>query len=545
MDKKQEEKANGIVDRWIKNYLSKNNKDVITKEDREFFDKYVEKSKKRNLEAGNYSDLKSFWSGFTQTTFDFQTYNGFLKLRNSSKHLAQNNSVLKKYIEMCESNIVGANGFDIQINGQDSNGKLDVSGNKAIKSSFDEWANSSWCDITGKLTFKEIQRVCAKAIAEDGEVLIRIVRQKATKENPWGFSLQLLDSARLDYRYNETLSNGNIVKMGVEINKFGRPIAYHLRTEGDDSTFNASYDSFTRERVLANDVLHPFEVINPEQTRGIPWAYSVISVIEDLEDFLRACLIAAKIGASSSIYLERSTINDANSIEGIADSQDDYQNFQMEVSPGDIRVLPPGLQMKAFQANYPSSNFTPYVQTMLKLIASGLGVSYFTLANSLESVNYTSSRTGLLEERDNWMKKQDLFITKIVNPIYLDWLKTSLLNSAIKFPTGQIMNASKYDKFKVVKIVGKRWTWVDPLKDVQAVILAVKNGLMSKTEALAALGRDYEQILIDRSAEIELEKIYKISFDMTDLKGATDIPLDEQADTEQDSNQASGNEEMN
>lgn len=547
MDKKKEQEANGLVDKFVRNHLSKNSKETISKEDKEFFVKFVEnkkdlisnldKYKKRAFEGGKVSQMKGI-GGFSQTTFDFDTFNGFANLRNSSRNLSQNNSILKKFLEMCETNIVGPNGFDIQINGQDANGKLDIQGNRAVKNGWYEWCNSEWCDITGKLTFKEIQRVCARTIAEQGEILIRIVRSRATQENPWGFSLQLLDSYRLDYKYNETLGNGNIVKMGVEVNKYGRPVAYHLKiNDTAESLYNSTYDALQRERVEAKDILHPFEVISAEQTRGIPWAYAVLSIIDDLEDFLRACLIAAKIGASSSIYLERTIQTDSNSIESVADYNDAWGNFEMEVSPGDIRVLPAGMQMKAFQAQYPSSNFTPYVQIMLKLIASGLGISYFTLANSLEGVNFSSSRTGLLEERDNWMKKQDLFITKIINPIYNDWLKTSLLNKAIKFPNGSVMNAVKYDKFRSVKIVGKRWTWVDPVKDAQATILAVKNGLMSKTEALSALGRDYEQILIDKKAEMELEKIYGISFDYTDLKGKTDIEVEEDSQTQEEDGQ--------
>jgi lambda family phage portal protein len=239
--------------------------------------------------------------------------------------------------------------------------------------------------------------------------------------------------------------------------------------------------------------------------------------------------MASKVGAASSIYLESDINTSSLDPAQLADMIDSLDNFEMNVEPGTIRVLPPGVKMSTFLAQYPSQNFTSYVQTILKLIASGLNITYFTLANALDTgVNYTSSRTGLLEERSQWLKRQDFFISQLIIPVFQDWLEISLLNGAIKFPNGMTMSATKFDKFKNIKVQGVRWPWVDPLKDVQSFILAVKNGFMSKTEAVAALGRDYEEILQDRKAEMELEKQYGVSFDMTDTKGGLDIPLPSQ-----------------
>jgi lambda family phage portal protein len=516
----------GLVGKFVSNYLQKNDATPVSNDDLKFYKDFLKNKNQKFYEAGRYNNTKSFWN-FQPSPEDKDIYESLRQVRASSRNLAQNNSVMNKFLEMCETNIAGHQGMDLQVIGEDANGHLDIAGNKTVKKAWHDWCNSKYCDITGKLTFKEITRVIARTIPKDGEVLLRKIRQKATPKNPWGFSIQLLDVDRLDITYNTVLKNSNIVKMGIEMDMYGRPVAYHLRmpTRENNNVYANTYDTSDRERVSADDIEHIFDIINAEQTRGVPWAHAVMTLMSDLEDFLRACLIASKIGASSSIYLERDNINSSMSAEDMADMTNSLNEFVMEVSPGDIRVLPPGLKMSSFIAQYPSANFNSYVETMLKLIASGLNVTYFTLANNLSNVNYTSSRTGLLEERDNWMKKQDLLINGLVKPIFYEWLETSLLNGAIKFPNGMTMSATKFDKFKNIKVIGRRWLWVDPLKDVQASILAVKNGFMSRTDILSQMGKDYEKVLQDRKAEMELEEQYGVSFDMTDTKGGLDIPL--------------------
>jgi capsid protein len=48
------------------------------------------------------------------------------------------------------------------------------------------------------------------------------------------------------------------------------------------------------------------------------------------------------------------------------------------------------------------------------------------------------------------------------------------------------------------------WAWVDPLKDVQASILAINNALASRDEVLAETGGDFEEILEELADEEEM-----------------------------------------
>jgi len=451
-------KEKDVVKGWFGSLLNtkKESKVIITEDEYKTLQNVSKKYRmdnRRSFAAAKASFLQGNWTQ-GNVKIDADIYNDQERLVQLSRNLEQNNAIQKKYLNMVETNEVGPNGFILNCQARDyvkNKPELDTVGNSVIEEAFIKWGKAKFCDITGKLSFKEMQRLLSKTRKRDGEILIRIIRQNATSENPFGYSLQLLDPQRLDINYSVKLQNGNIVKMGVELNGYGKPVAYHLRIPSDSSSASVTnYLSDKRERVNARDIIHRFKLISPEMTRGVPEGHAVFFLMSHLEEFQEAALMAAKVGASSSIYLQRTDESGNTSLENLADAieeQDELKDFIMEVSPGDIRVLPKNVEYKEFKPSYPEGNFVNYVSFMLKQIASGLNVSFFVLANSLENVNYTSSRTGLLEERDGWKREQQWFIENVLEPIYEDWLETSMLNNAIKLNGGSIIPVSKLEKF--------------------------------------------------------------------------------------------------
>lgn len=484
-----------------------------------FGKKEVPKQKQKKQFKAALPSLMRGNFGSYRTKLDSELLTAQHKLVGIARGLEKNNSMMKKYLNMVETNIVGPDGFLLISQAYDlvgNNKKLDIIGNTIIEEHYKNWSQAKYCDVAGKLSFKEAQRLAARTWKRDGEILIRFVIEKASKQNPYGFSIQVLDPQRIEHNLNTTLANGNVIVMGVEMTPYGKPIAYHLRTQDAESRLavNAIYAG-TVERVPSDQILHKFKAISQEQSRGVPEGHSVFEIMIHLEEFLEAALIASKVGAASSLYLEKTENTQLEAIDQIADAvetdEEGVQEFYAEVDPGTIRQLPAGTTLKSFDAHYPEANFSPYVQLMLKMIASGLNVSYFVLANSLEKVNYTSSRTGLLEERDGWKREQSWFIENIMEPIYEKWLEISLLNGAIKFVNGNSIPASKIDKFSnSYRFYGKRWDWVDPLKDTNANILQIANGLTSVTRVLAEKGIEFEDILIEKKKEQELMIAYGI-----------------------------------
>jgi lambda family phage portal protein len=181
----------------------------------------------------------------------------------------------------------------------------------------------------------------------------------------------------------------------------------------------------------------------------------------------------------------------------LADGEDEDQALFTEADPGQFGVLPEGVDFTPFNPDYPHAMYDTFTKAAKRDIGSGLNVSYHSLANDLEGVNFSSIRSGTLEERDEWMVVQGWFISQFLEPVYEGWLRSSLLKGAIVMPNGSALPAAKFQKFMAHEFMGRRWQWVDPMKDIQASVIAVDKGLASPYKIAAQQGQDAEDVLDD------------------------------------------------
>jgi capsid protein len=127
-----------------------------------------------------------------------------------------------------------------------------------------------------------------------------------------------------------------------------------------------------------------------------------------------------------------------------------------------------------------------------------LGVGYNTLADDLEGVNYSSIRAAMLVERDEWRTLQGRVISQILQPLYCEWLTFATLSGQL------ILDSRPMSAFYEVTFVPRGWQWVDPLKDVNASVAEIDNGLNSRARVCAEQGDDFEEIAEELAEEQEI-----------------------------------------
>lgn len=465
---------------------------------------------RRNFMGAIISRLTSGWNA-TQNSVNQDTRTQLNVLRARSRDLTNNNDYAKKFIQMVGTHVVGPNGFSLQVRVTDPNGAPDTAANEAIERAFGVWSRHGICDVTGKMSWLDIQLLVAKTIARDGEALIRKVYGRASG-NAHGFGLQVLAIDRLDVDRNEELRNGNVIRMGVELTKFGRPIAYHLNVRHPGDGVYAVSGGKLYERIPAEEVYHLFMPHEPEQIRGVPWMHTAIMRLQNLGGFEEAAVIAARVGASKMGFF---TSPDGDGT-ALVDDVDGDGKLIAEADPGTFSVLPPGYEFNNFNPDYPTSNYEPFIKSCLRGIASGLGVAYNTLANDLEGVNFSSIRTGVLEERDNWMVIQNWLIAAWLQDVFEQWLEQAMLNSQVKTANGATLPIAKLDKFKAGFWLGRRWAWVDPTKDAEAAITLINAGLKSRRDVMNEAGRDLEETWAQLQSEQQMAEQMGIALKQQD-----------------------------
>ncbi|MEO5348009.1 MAG: phage portal protein, partial [Magnetococcus sp. YQC-9] len=70
------------------------------------------------------------------------------------------------------------------------------------------------------------------------------------------------------------------------------------------------------------------------------------------------------------------------------------------------------------------------------------------------------------------------------------WMDRAVLSGALEAPG----YARRRREYQAVKWIPQGWAWVDPQKEFNAVVMAIRAGLLSRDEAVATYGYDAEEI---------------------------------------------------
>lgn len=460
---------------------------------------YARRTQRRDFAAASNSRLNGGWNS-RNISANADLYRALDVLRARSRDLCNNNDYAKRFLAMVAANVVGGDGVGLQARIYDSPKKPDTAANAAVENAWMKWSSRGACDVTGRLSLRDIQLLVIKACARDGEALVRLVRGSGAG-NPFGLALQVLDADRIDTQLVRAPRDGlNEIKMGVEIDGFGRAVAYWLRPYHPGELFLVDGSVIGQQvRVPASEVIHVYQAERPEQLRGLPWMHAAMTRLNNLGGYEEAAVIAARVGASKMGFFETPDGKPPGE-----DGEDDEGVPFTEVEPGQFGVLPTGTEFKPFNPDYPHQMYEQFVKACLRGVSSGLGVAYHALANDLTSVSFSSIRSGTLEERDQWMSVQAWFIDCFLEPVFAQWLQSALAFGQVKLDNGSALSVSKIEKFGAHVWNPRRWQWVDPRNDMEANILAVENGFKSRQAICAELGVDFEDVLVQLKAEQDL-----------------------------------------
>jgi lambda family phage portal protein len=484
--------------------------------------------RRRGFQGASYNRLVADWVT-TTNSLDADLRLGLKRLRERSRDLVQNNDYAKNAQRVITNNVVGQ-GITMQAAVKmRRGGRMDDTTNGAIEAAWERWKRKQHCHTGGTLGFADIERQIMDAMPGAGEVFIRLVRQSFGGSRV-PLALEVIEADRLDVDKNENArGTGNEIRMGVERDQWGRPVAYHFKREHPgDVPFGAGAVDNTEVRVPAKDVLHLFKSERPGQTRGAPWLATAIMRMHHLAGFTEAEVIAARAEACRMGFIT-SPEDDA-----MQDGEQDGQAIA-QFEPGRIERLQPGEQYQEAKPTRPGGQFEPFVRAMLRSMAAGIGVSYASLSRDYSDANYSSSRLALLDDRDNWRVLQAWMIENFHRPVFDEWLDLAVLSGELQL-NGYETNP---EAFRAVRWIPRGWNWVDPVKEIAAYKEAVRCGFTTLADVVGQQGGDLEDVMQQRQRELQMADDMDLVFDTdpnaVDKKGAfqpDDTPSESPDDTE-------------
>ncbi len=442
------------------------------------------------------------------TSADAELAQSLTTMRGRARALIRDASYAKRAKTLVVNNVVGT-GVGLQAQVKNIRGALNRRVNADIEEAWLAWCKADACHTGGRLHFKQMERVVMGQVFEAGEVFLRKHPARFGRSDV-PIALEVIESERLADEFQSTyLQSGteNEVRMGVEVDRFFRPVAYYFRQRHpQDVRFTGTLDMI--ERVPADQILHLAVVDRWPQTRGEPWLHAVERRLNDMDAYSEAEIIRARVQA-----LTAGAIETPEDIESLGERQEDG-SAEMELEAGVYKRLLPGEKLSPGHVTAPNPALDPFMRYMLREAAAGIGVSYESLSRDYSQSNYSSSRLALLDDRDMWRFYQSWYICDFREPLFETWLQSAVLSRAI--PSISVDEyANNIAKFERVRYKPRGWSWVDPTKEVAAYKEAVKSGFTTVSDVIAATagGQDIEDVLDMRAEELALMDEKGLSFE--------------------------------
>lgn len=127
------------------------------------------------------------------------------------------------------------------------------------------------------------------------------------------------------------------------------------------------------------------------------------------------------------------------------ESTEDEYNPVMNVEAGTFEQLPEGVSFTSFDPQHSTNQFGTFVKQIIRSVASGLNISYASLSNDLESVNYSSIRQGALEERHYYKSEQRFLIEHFLQPVFEVWLLMAILSRRSLWLSFQLTSGQRWE----------------------------------------------------------------------------------------------------
>lgn len=365
--------------------------------------------------------------------------------------------------------------------------------NRSCLEAFMRWAVDE-ADATRQGTFFDLQALVQRCVDADGEAIAHTV-----VGGDGMIACEIIDADRI-VSPNEI--DTPTIRSGVEIDKHGRPVAFHILPHHPDDWFIGAPVTAQPKRVEVEHngisiVQHVFRRVRPGQTRGVPRIASAILCGRHLHHYLDSELIAARAASNISLWIQREASTTDADIFPVQESEVGQDgNYHETTRAGTVEYLNEGEKPIAFNPNRPGSQFEPFVVRILRMISGAMGLAYEMVAKDFGRMNLASNR-GMRAECHRGF---DIDRARVVFQFCRPWWGNVI---RMKVGSGELKAPAKFlDKpaaFLRCVWVAPSYGMVDPMSDVQASVAEQKANLISPYDAAARNGQDAEHVVLERA----------------------------------------------
>lgn len=402
---------------------------------------------------------------------------------------------------------------------------------KKVQAEFNLWASRKQsCDATGVNNFAGMQQLAMLAWPMSGDVFCLIKRaENPTPLMPYTLRLHMIEADRVRtpdiypgsgvrkcslMADNTTtkLDNGGYIFDGVEVDKNGAIVAYHIANTYPNQT-DGTQTEFIRVQAYGEltglpNILHVMDTERPEQYRGVPYLAQVIEPLLQIKRYTEAEITAALVQSMFTAFITTEgdaagdmLPNEVNNPEGeVSRDPTEY-----EMGPGTTVFLNPGESVQGLQPTHPHTMFEAFVRAVAEQVGAAFEIPADLLLMSFNA-SYSASRAALLEAWKGFRMRRDWLTDDFCRPVYEIWLTEAVARGRISAP-GFLTDPIIREAYLGSEWVGPAQGQLDPTKELQAEEIALRNGLTThEASATRVYGSEFKRNVAKLKVENELLK---------------------------------------
>lgn len=355
------------------------------------------------------------------------------------------------------------------------------------------------------------QRVAERCAGIYGES-IEVISDVGAADKPIPLAVQVVNPKRVQTPPGRI--GDKRIRMGVEVDDLGTAIAYWIRKTEPYDTLNIN-DAF--DRVPADRVLHTFEPLFPGQLRGVPWMAPGMGILKDLKDFCEAHLIGEQISACFAVFIK--TQNPAGIAAYNATGTDSGCRRIEDIAPGMVNYLNPDEDVTFSSPARPGNTLGPYVLHHLKGFASSIRYPFELLTKTYDN-SYSGGRLSLIDGRVAFGCWQQGRIDMSLSPFWHRLVDEAVMLGLVPEIDPAAYHANPWP-WRRHQWIPPGMEWIDPRVDAESNRMAVEDGFKPKSEIIAGLGGDFDEVnqarLRERIAEARAEAKYQAELERLGL----------------------------
>lgn len=460
----------------------------------------VTKGGKFQTRAGTYyggSSTRRGTSGWLppQGDADADTLTDRVKIINRSRDLIRNAPIATGAINTNQLHVVGSgltmqsriNRHVLNITAKDAQRKQNI-----IESEWRLWADSLDCSYNRKGNFNDNVNLVLRGALEAGDIFA-LLPFEMRNTSPYGLKIQLVEGDRVCN--TSGVRNTKHLAGGIHTNSKGAPVAYDIRTTNPGSEKNFERKWKTVQAFSATGrrrVIHVYEQLRPDQSRGMPYLAPIIEIIKQLSKYTNAEIAAAVINSYFTVFLKS---NDGDSElapyamteeTGYDSSDQDYK-----LGMGAFITLSNDESVEFADPKRPNRNFDSFLMAMLRQIGAALSIPY-ELLNYQFSSSYSASRSAMLLAWKMFKTRRTWLENHFCNLVYEAWMEEAVLRGRIDAP-GFMEDFAVRAAYLQNKWVGPNPGQIDPTKETTAALDRIGGRLTTIAGESAAIGEDFDR----------------------------------------------------